>query len=79
MIDYINEIIAAFDKEEPIWRGIKTRDAPEDMNKIDEDYEKLSPDKAKLFHNLVANTLYTTKWSRPDTCTSTALTKKRVR
>ena len=49
------------------------------MNKIDEDYDKLSPDKAKLFHNLLANTLYTTKRSRPDTCTLAALTEKIVR
>ena len=38
-----------------------------------EECENLIPDKAKMFHNLVAKTLYTTKWASPDTCTEVAL------
>ena len=56
MIDYIDEIIAAFDKEEPIGSGINTRATPEDLYKVDEDCEKLSTDKDTMFHNLVAKT-----------------------
>ena len=47
--------------------GTKSSPAPENLFKVDEDCEKLSPDKAKGFHNMVAKTLYTTKRARPDT------------
>ena len=69
IIYYIDEIISAFDKAEPRGRGINTSDAPEDLYKVDEECDNLSPDKAKMFHNLVAKTLYTTKRASPDTCT----------
>ena len=42
MIGYINEIISAFDKEETIWSGLNTSVTPEDLYKVDEDYENLS-------------------------------------
>ena len=67
MIDYIDEIIAAFNKADPRGHGIKTSAAPEDLYKVDEDCENLIPDKANMFHNLVAKTLYTTNRARPDT------------
>ena len=69
MIDYINAIISTFDKAEPRGRGIKTSAAPYDLYKLDECCEKLSPNKDKIFHNLVAKNLYTTKPKRLDTCT----------
>ena len=69
MIDYINELIAAFDKKEPRGRGINTSPASEDLYKVDEDFEKLSPEKTKIFHYLVAKTLYNTKCASPYTCT----------
>ena len=78
MIDYIDEIIAAFDKLEPIGRGIETNAAPEDLYKVDGDCEKLSSEKAKIFHNLLAKNLYTTNWERTDTCTEVYFLTKRV-
>ncbi len=46
---------------------------------MNEDCEKLDSQKAKIFHNLVAKTLYTTKRARPDTCTAIAFLTTRVR
>ena len=57
IIDYIDVIIAAFDETDPRGRGIKTSAVPEVLYKVDEDCENLSPDKAKMFHNLVSKTL----------------------
>ena len=62
MINYIDEIIAPFDKSEPRGYDINTGAAPEDLYKVDEDYQNLIPEKANMFHNLVAKNLYTTKW-----------------
>jgi hypothetical protein len=67
MLEYVNEIIAAFDKAEPKGGGSKTSAAPDCLFKVDEDCEKLAQDKAVEFHNLVAKTLYATKRARPDT------------
>ena len=67
-----------FNKADPIGRGIKTSAAPKYIYKIDEDCEKLSPDKANMFRNLVAKTLYTTKQASPDTCTAVAFLATRV-
>ena len=79
MIDYIDEIIAAFDKAESRGRGIKTIAAPEEIYKVDEDREKISPEKANVFHNIVDNTLYTTKCARSYNCTEVAFLTKKVR
>jgi hypothetical protein len=79
MLDYVNEILAAFDKAEPKVGGTKTSAAPDGMFKVDEDYEKLAQAKALEFHNLVAKTLYATKQARPDTCTAIALLTTRRR
>jgi hypothetical protein len=40
---------------------------------------KLAQNKAVEFHNLVAKTLYSTKWARPDTCTAIVFLTTRVR
>ena len=79
MFDYVNEIINAFDKTEPKGCGTKSSAAPDDLFKVDEDREKLPPEKAVEFHNLVAKTLYATKRARPDTCTAIAFLTTRVR
>jgi hypothetical protein len=79
MIPYIEEILAAYKEAEPNSTGTKSSAAPEDLFRIDTDCEKLDPKKAKLFHNLVAKTLYATKRARPDTCTSVAYLSTRVR
>ena len=78
MFDYIDEILAAFDKVEPNGGGTKTSAAPENLFVVNEDCKKLSPSKQVAFHNLVAKTLYTTKRARPDTCTLIAFLTTRV-
>jgi hypothetical protein len=79
MLDYVNEILIAFEKAEPKGGGTKTSAAPDSLFKVDENFEKLKQDKAVEFHNLVANTLYSTKRARPDTCTAITLLTTRVR
>ncbi len=79
MFDYIDEILTAFDKAEPKGGGTKSSAASENLFRVDEDREKLQPDKAVEFHNLVAKTLYATKRARPDTCTAIAFLTTRVR
>jgi len=79
MFDYIKEILTAFDKADPKGGGVKSSAAPENLFRVDEDCEKLPPNKSVEFHNLVAKTLYATKRARPDTCTSIAFLTTRVR
>jgi hypothetical protein len=79
MLDYVNEILAAFNKAEPKGGGTKTSAAPDSLFKVDEDCDKLAQYKAVEFHNLVAKTLYATKRARPDTCTAIAFLTTRVR
>ena len=79
MFSYIEEILTAFAKAEPKGAGTKSSAAPENLFTVDEDCEKLQPNKAVEFHNIVAKTLYATKRARPDTCTSIAFLTTRVR
>jgi hypothetical protein len=79
MLDYVDEILAAFDKAAPKGGGTKTSADPDSLFKFDEDCEKLTQAKAVEFHNLVAKTLYATKRARPDTCTAIAFLTTRVR
>jgi hypothetical protein len=79
MIGYVDEILTAFDKADPKGCGTKSSAAPDNLFKTNEDCEKLSPNKAVEFHNLVAKTLYATKRARPDTCTAIAFLTTRVR
>jgi hypothetical protein len=78
MFNYVDEIINAFDKAEPKGGGTKSSAAPDDLFKVDEDCEKLPPEKAVEFHNLEAKTLYATKQARSNTCTATAFLMTRV-
>jgi hypothetical protein len=78
MLDYVDDILAAFDKAEPKGGGTKTSAAPDILFKVDVDCEKLAQAKAVELHNLVANTLYATKRARPDTCTANAFLTTRV-
>jgi hypothetical protein len=57
MFDYVDEILAAFDKAAPKGGGTKTSAAPDSIFKVDESCEKLKQDKAVEFHNLVAKKL----------------------
>jgi hypothetical protein len=79
MVDYVDEILIAFDKAEPKGGGTKTSAEPDSLFKVDESCEKLKQDKAVELHNLVAKTLYATKRSRPDTCTALTFLTTRVR
>lgn len=79
MLDYVEEIITAFEKADPKVSGTKSSAAPDDLFKVDEDCKKLGTSKATEFHNLVAKTLYATKRARPDTCASIAFLTTRVR
>jgi hypothetical protein len=79
MLDYINEILAAFDRAEPKGGGTKTSSAPDSLFKVDKDYDKLAQSKAVEFHNLVAKTVYATMRARPDTCIAIAFLTTRVR
>jgi hypothetical protein len=79
MFDYVDEILTALDKAEPKGGDTKTSAAPECLFKVDESCEKLKQDKAVELHNLAANTLYSTKRARPDTCTAIAFLTMRVR
>ena len=79
MFDYIDQILATFQKEYPECGGTKTCAAPRNLFVVDEDAEKLSTNKTIVFHNLVAKTLYTTKRARPDTCTSVAFLTTRAK
>jgi hypothetical protein len=78
MFDYVDEIINAFDKAEPKGGGTKSSAASDYLFKVNEVCEKLPPDKAVEFHNLVAKTLYATKQARPNTCTAIAFLTTRV-
>ena len=67
MLEYIDEILTEFDKIDPSNSGTKSSAEPENLFKVDNYFENLSPYKAKGFHNLVAKALYTTNRGRPDT------------
>jgi hypothetical protein len=79
MLDYVDEILAAYNKAEPKGGGTKTSAAPDILFKVDEDCEKIAQAKAVEFHNLVAKNLYATKRARLDTCTAIAFLTTRVR
>ena len=69
MLGYIDEILTAFDIMNPSNSSTNSSAAPENLFKVEKDCKKLSPYKAKGFHNMVAKKLYTTKRDRSDTFT----------
>ena len=78
MVDYVNEIIDAWDKapklsdngfklvESKRAKRAKTCAAPEDLFKVDKDATKLDTEQSTAFHNIVAKALYMVKRARPD-------------
>ena len=50
---------------DPSNSGTKSSGAPENLFKVDEDFDNLIPNKDKGLHNMVAKTLYTTKRGIP--------------
>jgi hypothetical protein len=79
IFDYIMEIIDTFEKAEPKGTGTKASAALDNLFKIDKYCKKLNMSKTVVFHNLVAKTLYATKWTRPRTGTAIAFLTTRVR
>ena len=78
MIDFIDEVLIAFDKAEPKGGGTKTSAAPENLFKVNEYCEKLPHSKTVQFHNLEAKTLYATTRARQETCMAVAFLTTRV-
>jgi hypothetical protein len=79
MLDYVEEILTAFEEAEPKASGTKSSAAPENLFTVNEDCEKLPPDKSEKYHTIVAKILWATKRARPDTCTAIAFLTTRVR
>ena len=61
IIDFIDEVLIAFNKAEPKGGGTKTSAAPKNIFKANEDCEKFLQTMTVQFHNLVAKTLYDTR------------------
>ncbi len=88
MIEYVNEIIASWDKAcldfddgFEILNNCKkiATPAPEDVFKVDENAVKLGLAKAKVFRTIVAKALYVSKWARLDTSLAIVFLTMRVR
>jgi hypothetical protein len=90
MIDYVAEIVVAYDKAlKDLSDGLRavtkkknvarTSTAPDDLFIVDKDAEKLSEEDAMAFHNFVAKTLYVSKCARPDASTAIAFLTTRIR
>jgi hypothetical protein len=88
MIEYVNEIIASWDKAcldfddgFEILNNCKkiATPAPEDLLKVDDSAVKLGSVKATVFHTIVAKELYVSKQARPDTSLAIAFLTTRVR
>ena len=91
MVDYVKEIVDAWDKAPQLdndgfttvisRRGTKGKKcaAPEDLFKVNEDATKLSTEMSTAFHNMVAKALYLVKRARPDASVSIAFLTTRVR
>jgi hypothetical protein len=90
MIDYVGEIVVAYDKAlKDLSDGFnavtkkknvaRTSTAPHDLFIVDKDAEKLSEEGETAFHNLVAKTLYVSKHARLDVSMAIAFLTTRVR
>ncbi len=90
MIDYIDEIVVAYDKVlgklDDGFSAVKknnnparTSTAPDDLFVVDKDAEKLIKESSIAFHHLVAKTLYVSKCARLDVSTAIAFLTTRVR
>jgi hypothetical protein len=90
MIDYLDKIVAAYDKASSelddgftlvLKKGNRSKSsaAPDDLFVVNEDAEKLSEEGQTAFHHLVAKTLYISKRARPDLSTAIAFLTTRVK
>ena len=86
MVDYVKEVIAAWDKVPQTNNGLVTVTskstkkcaAPGDLFKIDEDATKLDTKLSTAYHNIVAKALYLVKRARPDASVLIAFLTTRV-
>ena len=78
IFNYIEEIIVAFEKVDSKLTSTAANMALENLYKVNEDCEKLSPRKAVEFYKIVAKMLYATKRTRPDTCIAVTFLTMRV-
>ena len=79
MLDYINEIIYAFDKADLTGEFTKSSAAPYIIFKVKEYFEKLNTKQAVEFHNIAVKTLFATNHELPDTCIAISSLTMRVR
>ncbi len=85
MIDYVDEIVVAYDKAlKDLSDGLSAVTKKKDVARtsmviVDKDAEKLSEEGAMAFHNLVAKTLYVSQHVRPDVSSAFAFLTTRVR
>jgi hypothetical protein len=90
MIDYVDEIVVAYDKalkdSSDGFNAVtkkknvaRTSAAPDELFIVNKDAEKLSEEGATAFHNLVAETLYVSKHARLDVSAAIAFLTTRVR
>ena len=63
MIDFLDTVLVDPEKAEPKGDGTKKSAEPENIFKVNKYYDKLPQSKTVQFHNLVENSLYTTKRS----------------
>ena len=79
MLDYINEILDAFDKPDPTCGGTKSSAEPAIFFKVKEDCKNIIEKQAVEFHHLVAKILFATKQARTDTRIEISFLTTRVR
>ncbi len=90
MIDYIDEIVVAYDKAlsklsdgfsavKKKKNAARTSTAPNDLFIADKDAEKLSKEGSTACYNLLAKTLNVSKHARPDVSTAIAFLTSGVR
>jgi hypothetical protein len=79
MLDYIQEIIEAFEKIAPEGKGTKSSAAPKNLFLVNKECAKLKEDKAEAFHSIVCKILFATKRARPDTGTAISFLTQRTR
>ena len=70
MLDYIDEILNAFDNSDTTGGGTKSNAAPTIMSKFGKYCKKFNNKQSVEFHHLVAEILFATKQAMTDTCTA---------
>ena len=75
MLDYVEKLLAELEKE---MDGVATTPAANHLFTVDEGKEKVTEDKAQLFHTFVAKTLFLCKRAHPDLQTAVAFLSTRV-